>query len=351
MPVRERLSVSETGKRALLWAVSGAVILFVFAALYSEGKRQEPVTATAFTLNTVVKITLYDSQEEQILQQALELCEDYEKIFSRTLPESELYRLNHGMLPQEDGWTLLSEPLADLISEGIRYSRLSEGAFDISIAPVSSLWDFTSGEKKIPEKEKIEQAVTLVDYKDIFLEGNRIRFAKEGMQLELGAIAKGYIADRIKEFLVSEGIRSAVIDLGGNVLCVGDKPDRSPFRIGVQKPFATRNQTVGTVEISGQSVVSSGIYERYFEQDGKLYHHILNPADGYPYDHRLVSVTIVSEKSVDGDGLSTSCFALGLEKGLALINSLPETEAVFITEDGALHFSEGFEEKLGFQYL
>lgn len=164
------------------------------------------------------------------------------------------------------------------------------------------------------------------------------------MGIELGAVAKGYIADKVKEYLVSEGVKSAVIDLGGNVLCIGEKPDGEPFKIGIQKPFADRSETVAAVEIAGRSVVSSGVYERYFEKDGKQYHHILDPSTGYPYENGLVAVTVLSEQSVDGDGLSTACFALGLEKGLKLIEQTPDTEAVFITEDGEMHFSKGFPE-------
>lgn len=334
-----------------MWAALIVAILLVFGILYSRREPQKPVTVTAFKLNTVVKLTLYDSQDEELLKEAVALCDTYEKIFSRTLPESELYQLNNRMLPEENGYITISEPLAELVAEGLRYSELSGGAFDITVAPLSSQWDFTSGTQIIPEAEKLAEAAELVNYRDVTLDGDRIRFEKEGMQLELGAIAKGYIADRLKDFLVLKGVKSAIIDLGGNLLCIGQKTGREPFRIGVQKPFATRNQTVGTVDIDGRSVVSSGIYERYFEKGGKLYHHILNPQDGYPYDNGLVSVTIVSEKSVDGDGLSTSCFAMGLEKGLELINSLPETEAVFITEDGELHFSENFEKGLGFKAL
>ena len=338
--------MTENRQRNLLGIIAAILIFSVFAVLYSGGRRKEPISATAFKLNTIIKITIYDSQDEKLLQDAVALCDTYENIFSRTKPESELYRLNHGMLPEKDGWITLSEPLAELIAEGLKYSRLSEGAFDISVAPLSSLWDFTSGENVIPDAQKLETARELVNYEDISLEDRKIRFAKEGMQLELGAIAKGYIADRIKEFLVAGGIKSAVIDLGGNVLCVGRKPDKEPFRIGVQKPFATRNQTIGTAEITDRSIVSSGIYERYFEKDGVLYHHILNPQDGYPYRNGLVSVTIFSEKSVDGDALSTACFALGPEKGLELIDQLPDMQAVFITEDGTMRYSENFENEV-----
>ena len=327
------------------------VVLSVFIVCYGKmQKPEEPITATAFKLNTVVKVTIYNSQDEKILQDALALCDKYEKIFSRTRTDSEIYLLNEGKLPQEDGYYILSEECAELIGKGLYYSELSGGAFDITIEPLSSLWDFTSGEKQIPDPQTLVEAQKHVGYEKVELKGNKIRFQEDGMGLELGAIAKGYIADKIKEFLISEGVESAVIDLGGNVLCIGARPDGEAFRVGIQKPFADRNETVATAGIRDRSVVSSGIYERYFEKDGKLYHHILNPKSGYPYENGLTAVTILSDESVDGDGLSTVCFALGLEKGLDLINSLPDTQAVFITEDGELHYSEHFEEEVPLNY-
>ncbi len=299
------------------------LLLTVFLIGYGRrSKQEEPITATAFKLNTVVKVTIYDSKDEEILQEVLALCDQYEKIFSRTRKDSEIYQLNERTLPQEDGYYILSEECAELIQKGLYYSKVSDGAFDITIEPVSSLWDFTSEEKKIPDTQMLAEAQKLVGYEKVELKGNKIRFAEAGVRIELGAIAKGYIADKMKEFLIEKGIRSAVIDLGGNVLCVGERPDGKPFRVGIQKPFADRNETVATAEVVGRSVVSSGIYERYFENGGKLYHHILNPKDGYPYENGLTAVTILSDKSVDGDGLSTVCFALGLEKGMELIDSL-----------------------------
>ena len=342
----------DTEKKRNLWiGILFVVVLSVF--IVCDGKMQkpeEPITATAFKLNTVVKVTIYDSQDEKILQDALALCDKYEKIFSRTRTDSEIYLLNEGKLPQEDGYYILSEECAELIGKGLYYSELSGGAFDITIEPLSSLWDFTSGEKQIPDSQTLVEAQKHVGYEKVELKGNKIRFQEDGMGLELGAIAKGYIADKIKEFLISEGVESAVIDLGGNVLCIGARPDGEAFRVGIQKPFADRNETVATAGIRDRSVVSSGIYERYFEKDGKLYHHILNPKSGYPYENGLTAVTILSDESVDGDGLSTVCFALGLEKGLELINSLPDTQAVFITEDGELHYSEHFEEEVPLNY-
>lgn len=315
----------------------------------NQGNKLEPISKTAFKLNTMVTITLYDSTSEEILDGALAVCDKYENIYSRTLETSELYKLNNKTLEKKEGSKdsyYISDELNDILEYGLKYSELSEGNFDITIEPISSLWEFTSDEPFVPNKDIIKSNLGYVNYKNLSTNNNVVTFNKENMGIDLGAIAKGYIADRIKDYLISEGVQSAMINLGGNVLCVGSKTKEVPFNIGIQKPFADRNEIVATMELEDVSVVSSGIYERSFTEDGKLYHHILNPSTGYPYDNGLISVTIISDYSVDGDGLSTSCFALGLEKGLELINSLPNTYAVFITDDYVMHYSEGFHENI-----
>lgn len=233
----------------------------------------------------------------------------------------------------------------DILERGIYYGRESDGAFDITIAPVTSLWDFTGENPSVPPEDELGEAVKRVDYQKISLEDGRVVFQEPSMALDLGGIAKGYIADALKDYLTENGVKSGMINLGGNVLCIGKKPDGKPFHIGVQQPFADRNETVAVVDVEDKSVVSSGIYERCFTgEDGRLYHHILNPKTGYSFDNELMAVTIISEKSVDGDGLSTSCFSMGLAEGMAYINSLDGVEALFITEDEKLHYSAGWEE-------
>jgi FAD:protein FMN transferase len=309
----------------------------------------EYISKSDFLLNTVVSIQLYDKQDEGLIDEAFALIRKYEEIFSRTSETSELYKLNHGTAPrfsdQELTYSISSE-LADILHYAIEYSQLTDGAFDLTVAPLTNLWDFKAANPSIPDPIKLQQALTLVDYDNVRLSDTVLTFLKEGMGIELGAIAKGYIADRVKEFLIVNDVKSAIINLGGNLLCIGSKPDQRPFHIGIQKPYADRNETIATMEITDKSVVSSGIYERYFEQGGKFYHHILNPQTGYPYDNGLISVTIISNQSVDGDGLSTSCFALGLEEGLKLIERTPDTYAVFITQDYKLHYSSGFEDAI-----
>ena len=324
---------------------------------------KEPISISSIKLNTAVQITIYDSQDKSLLDDCLALCDKYELIFSRTDEESELYKLNHRISDsavsdqttetqptpyQINGTTNtwhISEDLAALLSKGLSITRESKGAFDIAIAPLTSLWDFTAEDPKVPDDADIQNALPLCSSDGVTINGQDIILPSDDIQFDVGAIAKGYIADRLKDFLVKKGVNSAIINLGGNVLCIGSKPDGTPFKVGIQKPFADRNETEAVMDITGKSVVSSGIYERCFKQDGKLYHHILNPKTGYPYDNGLISVTIISDQSVDGDALSTTCFALGLDEGLKFAEK-KGVQAVFITEDYELHYTDGFQDEI-----
>lgn len=311
-----------------------------------DASKSEYITASDFLLNTMVTINLYDKQDQEILDGCFALIEKYENIYSRTKETSELYALNNRTAPKKEDAFLLSDELSDILKKSLYYSDLTNGAFDITIEPVSSLWDFTAPAPVLPKEEEIQAALPFVGYQFVHLKDKLVTFDSEQVGIDLGAVAKGYIADRVKDYLLEQGVKSAMINLGGNVLCVGSKPDGTPFHVGIQKPFADRNETIAIMDIKDLSVVSSGVYERFFEVEGKAYHHILNPDTGYPYQNDLVSVTIISKKSTDGDCLSTSCFALGLEKGLDLIAGIPDTYAVFITSDYEIYYSEGFKEAI-----
>lgn len=337
----------------------------------SDSGKQEECSITGFAFDTVYTITLYHGGDQKILNACVEQCAQYEQIFSRTQENSELYRINHlselyaqrdmaeidrlaaeGSLPVyqelQDGSLeiVVSEPLAELIAAGIQYGEISQGKFDITIEPVSSLWNFTVEESVVPDRSVLEQALPYVDYRNLAIQKQKLRIKHTGTRLDLGGIAKGYIADQLKNYLVEQGVDSALINLGGNILCIGGKPDGSDFRIGIQHPFADRNETIVTVALQDQSVVSSGIYERYFTDHDTIYHHILDSETGYPVENELMAVTIISDKSVDGDGLSTTCFELGLEDGMELINQREDITAAFITRDEKLHYADGFRELL-----
>ena len=319
-----------------------AVVFFgCGAALLFSKSRREPISRSAFLLNTFVNITLYDSQDEAILDHCVDMCQEYENRFSKTIEGSELYKLNHRSA-DETTFTV-SDDMAAMISEGLHYSEVSHGAYDLTIEPISSLWNFTSDEHVIPAEDDITAAAERVNWKNVKLDGNTLTFLSPDTTIDLGSIAKGYIADRMKDYLTESGVESAIINLGGNVLCVGERTNHQPFRIGLQKPFADYATVFADLNIDDMSVVSSGVYERHFEKNGVNYHHLLNPKTGYPYQNGLVSVTIVSPRSMDGDVLSTTCFSMGLDKGLELINSMDGIYAYFITDDYELIYSDGAE--------
>ena len=313
---------------------------FLFLSIVTTGcqNANTPISKSGFYFNTIITLTVYNEKDASKLDQCLDLCESYETMLSRTLEGSDIYQINHS-----DGKPVTaSNDTILLLKTAEHYSKMTNGLISITVAPLMDLWDFTSTkEKKVPSEKAIDEALKHVDDSTILINGNTVTLADPDAAIDLGFIAKGYIADKLKEYLLSEGITSAIINLGGNVVTVGNKPDGSSFYIGIQKPFDTQNTVIATLPVNDLSFVSSGIYERYFKQNNKIYHHILNPSTGYPVRNNLLGVTILSESSMTGDALSTTCFVLGLDKGMELIESLDQTEAVFITDDYKLHVSSG----------
>lgn len=330
-----------------------AVVIFFYNRYSFTGSRNsQPITVTDYKLNTYVTVTIYDSTDTALLDECIALCDKYEMIFSRTNPESELYKLNHGMLKQSaDGYYTVSDELYEVISVGKKYSELSDDAFCIAMEPLTSIWNFTDGMNMVPDNAHIDTVLPFLKSEDVHLRApNEVAFVNKGMGIDLGAIAKGYIADKMKEYLISKGVNSALIYLGGNVLCIGEK-ETGAFKIGIEKPFDVDGDPAAVVSISDASVVTSGTYERYFEKDGEFYHHILNKNTGYPIENGLTAVTIISSSSTDADALSTTCFSLGLEKGMELLESLDDADGFFITDDREYHYTEGFDENYQLEHL
>ena len=317
-------------------------LIFSASVLFSgcKEKTSDPIQKTGLLLDTVIGISIYDSDDESLLDKSFDLCESYEEKLSPTIPTSEIYQINHsGGQPVS-----VSDETLELIQLGIHYGDLSDGLFDITIAPLSELWDFGNNTGNVPSAETIAEAASHVDYHFIQISGNQVWLSDPASGIDLGGIAKGYIADRIRDYLVSEGVESAIINLGGNVLTVGGRPDGTDFNIGIRKPFADDTASITTAHVKDTSLVSSGNYQRYFEKGGKIYHHILNPDNGYPIENDLYQVTILCDSSADADAFSTICYSLGVEKGLDLINNTEGVEALFVTSDYSLHASSGWEE-------
>lgn len=305
-------------------------LMVVLACLFT-GCGEKPYRETGIYFDTLVQLTVYG---KEVPPEAIKLCEKYDKLFSATNPDSEIYKLN------ESGSMEVSDETLTVIKTALEFSRQSEDLFCISILPLTKLWDFGAENPELPNPEELNAALEKIGSDKIKIRGNRVTLEK-GSGIDLGAIAKGYISDKIAELYKADNL-SGIIDLGGNILTVGEKADGKPYRIGVKKPF-TENENLCTLEITEAAVSTCGVYERYFKLNGKLYHHIINPNSGYPQDSELLSVTVISESSTTADSLSTMLFMLGEKEAKAYLKSRPDTQAVFVREDGTVSFSEGFQ--------
>lgn len=299
----------------------------------------EPVSKANFLLDTYVEITLYDGSDPAVIDLAFREITRLEDMLSVNREGSELDQLAKAA---GKDWVAISPETQEVLLLAKEYSQLSGGLFDVTSGPLIDLWDINNG-GHYPTQAELDAVLPLISSDDLLVEEGRAYLAREGMEANLGAIAKGYIADKVKELLLDQGVESAIIDLGRNILLVGDKPDGSAFNVGVQDPNQDQGVLLGLVSTADTSVVTSGINERYFTYEGVDYHHILDPFTGFPADNDLASVTILSTSSAQGDALSTTCLLLGVEDGMALIESLEGVEAFFIARDGSTTMSEGFD--------
>ncbi|WP_346938596.1 FAD:protein FMN transferase [uncultured Clostridium sp.] len=320
-----------------------SLITIISAGCANQKLPKNPISKTELVIGTVCTVTIYDKSDTTIIDEAFTRLRELENILSINKSNTELDKVNKmaGIEPVE-----VSDDTFNVIKKGLEYSKLSDGALDITIGPLVKLWGIGTDNAKVPSEEEINEKKGLVDYNKVEIdESKKSIFLKDpNMIIDLGAIAKGYAADEVAKFLKDAGVSSAIVDLGGNIYVLGDKINGTPWKVGVQNPDKSDSDTIGFVDVSNKSIVTSGIYERYFEHEGKNYHHILSPETGYPYDNNILGVSILSDKSIDGDSLSTTLFALGVDKGLELINSLNGVEAIFITKDHELYLTNGFKE-------
>jgi thiamine biosynthesis lipoprotein len=292
-----------------------------------------------FVLGTLCSVNLFERGTAAEYDAVFARFREIQGIMAFTGAEDtdlDLINLNAGLRP-----AAVPGELLDVLEQARRYAELSGGAFDPTIGPLVRLWGIGGESPRIPGAAEIEKALDLVDWRDLVIDraAGTAFLRRRGQSLDLGAIAKGYAADQAAVILGRD--RPAIIDLGGNILALGERQGRENWRIGVQDPLEDRGNYLGVLGVKNKSVVTSGNYERYFEEGGLRYHHILSTDDGYPVRNGLLSVTIVADRSIDADALSTVCFALGPEEGLALVEALPNTEAVFVREDRVVILSSG----------
>lgn len=289
---------------------------------------------TFFAMDTVMTLRLYAGGNEALLQGAEGRVRELEGLLSVTDGDSEIHSLNR------DGSGSLSPDTAALLSAALELCDRTEGALDISVYPVLRSWGFTTGEYSVPDEDTIAALLPLVDYTKVKLDGNTAALPN-GMEIDLGSVAKGYTGAALASCLKENGVTSALLDLGGNIQAVGARPDGSPWRVGVRNPEGEGN--VGVVEVTDQAVITSGGYERYFEENGVRYWHILDPRTGTPARSGLSSITVVGDSGVVCDGLSTALFVMGRERALDHWRQHRDFEAVLVSEDGTVTVTAGLE--------
>lgn len=295
------------------------------------------IRKTEFLMGTVVEIIFHGNKAELSKEKT-------DKVFKEIFEEIKRIEERFTAGKIKGGKPVyLDEKGFYLLRKSLYFSELTDGAFDITIGPLSKLWNIRPGEdNNIPGKDKIEKILSLVDYKELKIIGPNLAYMEdEEMFADFGAIAKGYAADQAGLILKKNDINSGILNLGGNVYVLGEKT----WNFGIQDPFMKRGDYLGIVSLKNQSLVTSGIYEKYFVTDGKLYHHIFDPKTGYPIENQLVSVSVISEKSLDGDALSTAAFALGLDKGIELLEDYENAEGIFITKENEIFLTSGISDE------
>ena len=314
-------------------------LVFILLAGCAPAPAQARPTAenTFFAMDTVMTLRLYEGGDETLLDEAETRVKEQEALLSVTDPDSEIYALNR------DGAAELSPETAELLDTALGMCERTDGALDISIYPVLRAWGFTTGEYAVPEEDAIAALLPLVDYTQVRQNGAYASLP-DGMEIDLGSVAKGYTGDELSHLLKENGVTSAMLDLGGNIQTVGAKPDGSPWRVGIRDPEGDGN--VGVVEVVDQAVVTSGGYERYCEEDGLRYWHILDPKTGFPARSGLISVTVVGDCGAVCDALSTALFVMGRERAVDFwLQHGAELgfELVLVEEDGSVTITEGLE--------
>ncbi len=313
------------------------------------------ISKDGFYFDTYISITLYNISDdsENILNECMNMCSQYENIFSRTKETAELYLLNNHNSTETGTSYNISSDLYECIQRTLDYSATFGESYSILAGGLCDLWDY---EKCIiPSADDIEKQLDMINNCHISLKDDDLsisilatdeqtdtdKSSTTAPTIDLGASAKGYIGDKLCKYLKEQGVTDALIDLGGNIVVIGDKPDASMYKVGIKKPFSDTNEVDAICKIADTSLVTSGVYERYFEKDGHIYHHIIDCSTGYPTDNDILSVTIITENALQADCYSTGCLLLGKDEALSLINSIEEVECVVIDTDYNIHLSDG----------
>ena len=317
-------------------AISLIMVAMLIFSLCSCGKSMpKKASVSGFYFDTLISLTFYGDSADEAAASCLELAAYYDGLLNKSIENSDIYKINHS----NSQTVTVHEETSSLLLLCIEMSKETGGVFDPMIGAVSSLWDFRSDTPVIPNKVDIDNALGHIDADTLTVDGCSVTVTDPEASVDIGAAAKGFIADRLKEHAISMGVESGIINLGGNVLVIGSKPDSTPFKVGIRDPFSDNGNPITSVDVNDLSVVTSGCYERYFEYDGELYHHILDTKTGYPVKNNLLSVSVIGPSSAVCDLLSTVLYIKGIDEGLDFISKYEDYDCIFIKDDKSVIYS------------
>jgi len=316
-----------------------AGLILILVGPLAGCSQAEPERATIFAMDTVMTLTIYGDGAAEARQRAVQEIHRLEELFSVTLADSDIARINRSA----GAPVTVAPETAAILAEAVAIWRETGGAFSPALYPISKAWGFTAEEHQIPDADLLGQLLACANPAEIVVDGTQVTIPA-GMELDLGAIAKGYAGDVLAMLMGEMGVESAIFSLGGDVYAVGERPGGGPWRVAVQNPFGGGD--MGVAEVRDQIVSTSGSYERYFiGPDGAAYHHILNPATGWPAESGLISVTVIASNGTWGDGISTALFVMGLAEGAAFAAERADLEAIFVTAEGGIYATEGLKDR------
>lgn len=336
-------------KKALTVILLPLIALTLTACVEEDprGLADQPYERTEFLLGTVANMKVYNDGKEEAMNKAFERVADLDERFAMQNPDSEISEVNSqaGIAPVE-----VTEEVFFVMEKALEYAEESSGDFDPTIGVVTSLWNIGQEDAAVPDQDELDAALELVDYSLVELdeENQTIFLQEEGMIIDLGAIAKGYITDEAARVLVEEGVNTAIVDLGGDIVVVGNstRGEDQPWSVGIQNPYGGRGEILGLVPVSDKAIVTSGIYERTFEEAGEQYHHLMDTETGFPIVNSISGLSIIADNATDADALANIAFSLGVEDGLDYINTLDGVDVIYITNDSKVYASEGIADEV-----
>lgn len=333
--------MSIIGTISILLLIIAVIIIFSLISIFATGKYEKnEVIRSGYALGTIINLNACGNKAQKAIDEAFERLNNIDDKMSAFKENSDISKINYGAGTREE---VISSDTYFVVKKAVEYSKILEGTFDPTIRPLVKLWSIGTKEEKIPESSEIETTLKLVNYNDVVLEesNHSIMLKHKKQALDVGGIAKGFAADEVRDIFLKHNIKSGLIDLGGNIFALGSKEDGSAWRVGIQNPFKSRGEFLGILSVENKSIVTSGNYERYFMKDGKRFHHIIDPKTGYPSESKIISATIISDNSIDGDGLSTGVYILGVEKSLSIIEKIKGIDAILVTEDKKVYMTSG----------